>query len=290
MKPMLAAKTDGKKLDYPLYASPKLDGVRALVIGGRVYSRSLKRIPNRYVQATLGRPVFNGWDGELVVGTPFAHDVYRKTTSGVMSEDGEPDFKFFAFDRYDLKLPYYRRYQNLKQNQRDVPWCCVLNHFLLDDEKHLLQYEQDRLFDGFEGIMLRHPEGPYKFGRATAKEGWLMKLKRFEDSEAKILEIVELMHNNNPAKTNKLGNVERSGHKANKQAGNIMGALKVRDLKTGVEFEIGTGFDWELRARVWRDYKAYIGKIVKYKFFAGGVKDKPRFPVFLGWRSPIDMS
>jgi DNA ligase-1 len=31
-----------------------------------------------------------------------------------------------------------------------------------------------------------------------------------------------------------------------------------------------------------------IGKLVKYKYFAIGVKDAPRHPVFLGFRSKLD--
>lgn len=289
MKPMLAAKTNGKGLLYPVLASPKLDGVRALVINGRVYSRSLKLIPNRYVQATLGRPALNGWDGELCVGPPTALDVYRRTASEVMTERGAPDFCFWAFDRFDLKLPYYRRYEKLKQNQRILPWLRVLNHFVIPSEQHLTVYEQDRLAEGYEGVMVRDPEGPYKFGRSTENEGWLLKLKRFEDSEAEIIEIIELMHNNNAATTNALGKTQRSGHKAGKQPGNVMGSIRVKDIHSKVEFEIGTGFDWLLRVKMWRSYKMFPGRIIKYKYFPGGVKHKPRFPVFLGFRHPIDV-
>jgi DNA ligase-1 len=31
------------------------------------------------------------------------------------------------------------------------------------------------------------------------------------------------------------------------------------------------------------------GKIAKYKHFEVGVKEAPRFPVFLGFRNPLDM-
>ena len=52
MKPMLAALCeDVTKLRYPVIASPKLDGIRALVIDGQLVSRTLKPIPNRYVQS-----------------------------------------------------------------------------------------------------------------------------------------------------------------------------------------------------------------------------------------------
>jgi hypothetical protein len=32
-----------------------------------------------------------------------------------------------------------------------------------------------------------------------------------------------------------------------------------------------------------------MGKVVKYKSQPTGVKDKPRFPVFLGFRDVVDM-
>ena len=43
MKVMLAATVDSvEQLRYPLLGSPKLDGVRAIVIDGVVYSRNMK--------------------------------------------------------------------------------------------------------------------------------------------------------------------------------------------------------------------------------------------------------
>jgi DNA ligase-1 len=97
-KPMLAGKTDGKNLTFPVLASPKLDGVRAIIINGRVMSRSLKEIPNTHVQKLFGKKQYEGLDGELIVGAPTAPNVYRRTMSGVMSADEEPGVGFFVFD------------------------------------------------------------------------------------------------------------------------------------------------------------------------------------------------
>jgi DNA ligase-1 len=67
-----------------------------------------------------------------------------------------------------------------------------------------------------------------------------------------------------------------------------MGALIVRDLKTKVEFNIGTGFTANDRIDWWHwattQTPASPKPIIKYKFFPVGVKDKPRHPVFLGVR------
>jgi DNA ligase-1 len=61
----------------------------------------------------------------------------------------------------------------------------------------------------------------------------------------------------------------------------MLGALKVRDVKTGIEFEIGTGFTEADRVKLWQSRDMLgVFKLAKYKYFAGGSKDKPRFPVF----------
>jgi DNA ligase-1 len=151
------------------------------------------------------------------------------------------------------------------------------------------KFEAKQLERGLEGVILRDPDGIYKCGRSSTNEGILLKLKRYEDSEATIIGVEELLSNQNDAKTNKLGHTERSSHKENMVPMGTMGALNVRDLKTKVEFSIGTGFDADTRADFWKDRKSVIGKIVKYKYFASGSKDKPRFPVFLGFRDKRDM-
>ena len=83
-----------------MYCSTKLDGIRAVVIDSIVYSRSLKPIRNKYVQHLFGKEEYNGFDGELIVGDVYAKDVFQKTTSGVMSEEGTPNVKFYVFDDF----------------------------------------------------------------------------------------------------------------------------------------------------------------------------------------------
>ncbi len=98
------------------------------------------------------------------------------------------------------------------------------------------------------------------------------------------------MHNDNVATKDKLGHTVRSSHKENKRPASTLGALVVRDLKTDIEFEIGTGFDDELRQKIWDNRVDWQGLTVKYKHFAiSGVKEKPRFPVFLGIRDKEDL-
>lgn len=125
--------------------------------------------------------------------------------------------------------------------------------------------------------MLRYPNAPYKNGRSTVKEGALLKLKRFKDSEAVILGMELLLRNHNEVTKNALGLTERSSHKDNMVADDLLGSMNVKDYYTGIEFSIGSGFNEEQRRDFWNRRDELIGSIVKYKSFAIGVKDKPRF-------------
>lgn len=290
MKPMLAAQADLAKLKYPIIASPKLDGVRCLIIDGVAVSRNLKPIPNSFVQRLFGRAELNGLDGELIVGEDCGPGVFQRTTSGVMSEDGEPAVWFHVFDDFRWGGdPFKERFKAAKKRVKASIKTEMVDHINIMNEEALLKHESLMLAEGYEGIMIRDPNGKYKQGRSTVNEGGLLKLKRFIDSEAEVIDFAPLMHNANEVKTNELGQKERSSHKAGKVALELLGSLSVRDLKSGVEFELGTGFDHDQRRLLWVGRKQLKGRLVKYKSQPVGVKEKPRFPVFLGFRDRRDL-
>lgn len=296
-KPMLAATCkDIGKLTFPVLASVKLDGVRATVQGGKLYSRTLKLIPNKHVQEMF-EELPNGLDGELIAGDPAAPDCYRKTVSIVMSEGKDAlDISFHVFD-FKKASTFFDRITTVQQmcaNYKNIGVPVIpLEHRTMRNVTQLEIFESGTVQAGHEGVMLRSIEGPYKEGRSTEREGYLLKLKRFADSEAEVIGVTELMHNGNEAKTNALGRTERSSHKAGMVGTGMLGALCVRDVKTGVGFEIGTGFTDEERKQIWAVATAaegvHVWKLAKYKYFALGSKDKPRFPVFLGWRDKRDI-
>jgi DNA ligase-1 len=285
MKPMLAGSI--KSLDeivYPAYCSEKLDGIRCCVVDGVPLSRNFKPIPNWHIRKMISACP-SGFDGEIISGKNF-----QETTHNVMSENGEPDFIYDVFD-WLFDNPdegYLKRIKRLEAEK--VP--SFVRKVLpteIKNEKELLKFEKTCLANGMEGVMLRVGDGGYKWGRSTTREGYLLKLKRFMDSEAVVLEIVEKMTNDNVADKDAFGRTKRSTAMDGMTPADTMGALKVRDIKTGIEFSLGSGFNDEIRSEVWANKKKYIGKIVKYKSQEIGAKDAPRFPVFLGFRSKQDM-
>lgn len=295
-KPMLAAEADLDNLMYPLLASPKLDGIRALVKDRQLLSRKLKQIPNKKLHDLLARPLLDGFDGELICGSPWSKTVYRDTVSAVMSHDGDvSNVRFYVFDLHDAPYGYRERWHELMRlaDKLQAMPVDVLESALIEDRSQLVSYESAALEKGFEGLILRKPDAPYKYGRSTVNEGYLLKLKRFEDSEAEVIGVEEEMFNGNPAETNELGRTKRSTAAAGLIGKGTMGALLVRDLKTRVEFSIGTGFTAQDRVSWWAWFQKQGPRtpkpIVKYKFFPVGVKDKPRHPVYLGLRDKRDL-
>jgi DNA ligase-1 len=296
MKPMLACKADLKRLQYPVYGSPKIDGIRAIVDNDTVLSRTLKPIPNKFVQQIMSDLGLHGFDGELVVGPVCGKDVMQRTTSGVMSVEGSPDFTYYVFDLWDIPdTGWYERYWKLCKIAENQEFnlnlrVCVLPQTRLDNLDDVLEFEEKCLKKKYEGIMLRSEDGPYKYGRSTVKEGYLLKLKRFADSEAIIIECIEQLHNDNEATVDERGYTKRSSHKENKHPTGMLGAFHVKDTKTGVEFDIGTGFTNQQREVFWQRQDDLIGQVLTYKHFENsGVKEAPRFPVFKGFRSRFDI-
>lgn len=293
-KPMLAGEADVAKLAYPVYASPKLDGIRFVVKDGRLLTRSLKEVQNRFTFGRYSDPLFEGLDGEMILGNPTAEDCYRQTNSAVMSRDGEPEIDMYVFDLHDTDRAYSDRYDLLRHSiadlRSDYPRIRLLEQKLIKNADDLLAYEAELLQQGHEGVIVRGLGSPYKFGRSTAKEGYLLKLKQFKDAEAIIVGFEELMHNANEAKTNELGHTERSTDAAGLVPMDTLGALIVRDLNTNVQFKIGTGFTAEQRKTLWTRRNDIGDQLVKYKYFPIGIKEAPRHPVYLGLRSPLDMS
>lgn len=285
MQVMLAATLkDPRLLRFPVLASPKLDGIRATVRDGIVYSRNAKPIPNRHVQNTWGNKSYDGLDGELIVGDPTDPACYRNTSSGVMSADGEPDVQFFVFDIIADQVGFQARIDYLFKKR--VARINLLRHKTIHTLEEMQRYEAECLEAGFEGIMLRDPHGVYKYGRSTMREQGLIKVKQFQDAEAEIIGYEEKMHNGNEAQLDELGRTKRTSHKANKTGKGTLGAL-VCKTPQGVEFNIGTGFSDVVASELWAVRDCLIGRSVTYKFFPTGSKEAPRFPVYKGLRQDL---
>jgi DNA ligase-1 len=282
------APCDLSKLKYPVYTSEKIDGIRCLIKDGVAYSRTLTPIRNKFIQANLGQNRFNGLDGEIVIDSPTNANCMSLTSSGVMSVEGYPLFTYYVFDVWDRAVKF-SEVQNAilgKIGYRSI-FIQPLEQRLCKDQFDVLAHEKEAVYSGYEGLIIRDPNGPYKFGRSTLKEGYLLKLKRFFQEEAVVIGYEPLRHNGNNPKLDALGYTKRSSCYGGKVDLPMLGAVVVAGK--GSEFNIGTGFTDKERKALWKNRESLIGKIVSYKFFSIGAKGRPRHPIFVAFRDSDDM-
>lgn len=279
-------------LSYPLLGAPKLDGIRGVVKNSAVLSRSGKILPSFQVQDLFSK--YAHFDGELIEGDCKDPNVYNRTQSFVMSADKVGNLGFYVFDYTHpdwLHKPFYERLEFIsdfltKESLDDS--VAAVPHEPIEDLSELLEYEQQQLALGYEGIMLRSPLSPYKNGRATYKEGIIYKLKRFEDAEGKVVAFECRLHNNNILEKDELGYAKRSEAKAGLVAIGQVGKFIVAFKDMVLEVAPGNFSHSELK-EIWDNQDKYLGKFIKFRYFNHGIKDKPRFPRAVGWRDPGDL-
>ena len=288
-KPMLAySKTpDLSEIKYPCIASPKLDGIRCVMADGIPFSRSMKRIPNKFIQQELMKLQLHGLDGELML----ASGDFNSVQSAIMSEHGMPDFYLAVFDKFDIVSGFTKRYEGAAAEvfQLDNPRVKLVEHIMCENEEDLRNAWEAWIAEGYEGAMVRSPDGPYKRGRSTLNQGYLLKLKKWHDAEAEIIGFEELERNENEAYTGELGQTKRSSEKGGMVPAGTLGSLLVR--WNGQTFKVGTGFgrgipgeDERLRSHIWNNQEAYKGKKVTFKYQEVSRYGIPRFPAFKGFR------
>ena len=286
-KPLLAGKFDSEKAKFPYAATPKIDGIRFLMVEGTALTRSFKPIRNKYLQKSLSTNLPNGIDGELTSGSTF------QECSSIMRIKGEPDFKVWIFDfvnpKTDMKT-YKERMNELREFERFN----IYSYEILYPTTVLNQEQIDQLMikylnAGYEGLMLRDPNGIYKFGRSSVKENILLKVKEFMDDEAEIIAFREKMVNTNEGLKDNFGRTKRSSCQDGLKPSGTLGGFILRNSE-GLEFSCGSGLNDALRDEIWKNKSKYLGKLVKYKFMSKGIKDLPRHPVFIGFRDETDLS
>lgn len=282
-KPMLASPVDLSVLEYPVLCTPKLDGIRCVIVDGKPYTRALKPIPNEHINKLLSNLQCDYLDGELMVDGDF-----NSVQSAVMKREGTPKFTYYVFDKFYSFNSYEQRIQNL--SYKVFPdYVELLYPLTINNEQELIQYLEECLEDGYEGVMIRSPDGDYKFGRSTVKEGYLLKLKRFQDDEGVLVDVIEKMHNANELEQDKLGYAKRSSKKENLVHANTAGSCTIRwnNLEFNVGF--GPGITDIIKQDIWDNRESLKGSLVKFSYQDLSKDGVPRFGKFLCFRHKDDL-
>lgn len=313
MKPILASDADLTKVRFPVWVLPKIDGVRALCQDGKLVGRSGKAFKNKLNTAFYSDPRFTGFDGEMVVARIWGDGICAETTSALSTIKGTVETRWCLFDHLpdecEIHGPYSDRYltlvrrvsrlydedPTLRERLWVVPYTAA---YSIEEVREIANFHVE---NGYEGSILRDPNGLYKHGRATANEANYLRLKEFMDAEILVTEVVEGRTNNNELKATPHGYSERSTHTGNMMPNGMVGSLRgtaLQDVTAGGRVVITKGQLIEVaagkmshaeRKKYFKDPDTIVGKIAKYQFFPVGIKDKPRFPTFQTLRAPEDL-
>lgn len=252
-----------KTLRYPVACTLKKDGIRALRLNGTLLSRTFKEIPNKSVrQRSMVLP--GGIDMEL-----WNPDLtYDEIESIVMSREHErsDDIQFHLLDQV-TSAGYMARIAPLIQHyvfKEPTPSINVEVPIICKDANELMERfkQSEEMMD--EGICFRLLMSPYKQGRSTFNEQYLMKLCRFTREEVTIVKANEQL--------------DQRGHPMG-----VLGSFTCLRAN-GEECTVGTGFNHKQRKSLWLDGWSNRGNIITIKYKGHGMKVKLRAPVFVGFR------
>jgi DNA ligase-1 len=226
---------------------------------------------------------------------------YNKVQSAVMTEDVPAyDFYYCIFDRVlpgKDNAPYSNRLDWVDSMFRTVP--LNVKHTrpaireIVRSGSEIIDLEEGLIKKGYEGLVLRSLEAPYKQGKSTMREGYGFKLKRTEDAEARVKKAIELEHNMNPADVNELGLTKRSSHQHNKIGSGLLGSFLVEGINgryKGKEFYVSCGsMTHENKRKHWVRYclkpHSYVDSIITYTYAKHrGTSDAPAEPRFKCFR------
>ena len=259
--PMLAKDfaKDGKKIKYPCYVQPKLDGMRALARKENgvvtMWSRQGKpiTIPSLIIQE------LTGWleEGEAVDGELYVHgwDFQRLIAATKKDRDDTKLLEYHIYDRpapggFVTRMdPLYNR-GSLGQIHLVPSWECNSFQEVEEHEKRFIQ-------EGYEGLMLRNRDGDYGYDDRSYD---LQKLKRFQDAEYRIV-----------------GGRQGDG----RATGCVIYTCVTPD---GKEFEVFPQGSIEHRRELYSRLQEDLGKLLTVKFFELTQDGIPRFPIGIAIR------
>jgi DNA ligase-1 len=277
MKAMLACNKIPKLDDikFMKLVSYKLDGIRALAIDGVAISRNGLPLPNLYVQSLFKYYNLNGIDGELMLTDPTKD--FNDAQSAFMTAYGRPQFKYCVFDSFfDISEQFIERTEKARQvvAASEARFMQYMTHTKVATTDYLSLVYEDAVKLGYEGLILRDPNAPYKLGRSTEKQQWMLKLKPVADAEGIITGFEELMHNEDTS-TKKLENMV---------PGNTLGAFILSFGEHIVKVGTGRGLTAKLRKELWDKRHELLGKPCTFSYQELSKYGVPRFPRFRGIR------
>jgi DNA ligase-1 len=267
IEPMLAKKWEDleKKVSFPLFCQPKLDGMRAVISRHGAFTRNGKpwlTIP--HILADLA-PLFEQYPDLILDGELYCHGLHDdfnkissliKKTKPTLADiiESSEIIEFWWYDIADSTRSFKERttfireaYEQLNLNEGSV--------VLVETSEVTTKETLDELYgkfmeDGFEGQMIR-TDKPYEFKRSAT----LLKRKEFQDEEYEIVGIYE-------------GNGNKSG----------MAGYAVMKREDGVTFRSNIKGSHDFLKDLLPKADSLVGTFATIKYFNLTPDGIPRFP------------
>ena len=260
--PMLAKdyKKESHKVEYPCFAQPKLDGMRALGYTDKLISRKGKEILNMdHILEELAKMKLDvPLDGELYAhGRSFQENMrlikkYRPTET--------EEIKYHVYDYAATDLSFQERLITLHKMTGifgPFKYIELVPTMTIIDERQLKILHGKALRMGYEGTIVRWGDAGYK---SKSRSSNLLKYKDFQDLACLIVDVIP--------------SVKRPEQ----------GQFICEFTEKNVEFGCGMKFSHKEREDILTNATDYIGKTAEIRFFEYSEDGIPRFPVCVGIR------
>jgi DNA ligase-1 len=279
--PMLAHDYNkrGKSIQFPCYVQRKYDGTRCVGIAQKgLFSRNRKAYPHlEHIQKELNQlPPHLILDGELYSDTLTFQEIVGLVKRETLKPGDEEKQKQIQFHVYDIinNLPYELRMKSLQDLFTSAPGgargsapsgAFTENKFkhlvpvqtdVCQTEDHMKELHAKYVVEGYEGIMLRNKNGPYKCARSSD----LQKFKLFEDAEYEVVDFKE-------------GEGQEAGC-----------VLWVCQTPEGKVFHCRPRGSREDRIQLFQEGANYVGKHLTVRYQELTNDGIPRFPVGIAFR------
>jgi len=249
-----------KKVKFPVFVQPKLDGLRCLALGTNMTSRKGKPINTaEHIYPDIEK-VIKKFPDIYLDGELYNHGESFETIVSAVKRDevneASGKINYCVYDCFfepinDNSEKFRERLEILKEIEAlSLSFLKIVPTFVCKTEDELYEKHSEFIAAGYEGTIVRL-DAPYEIDKRSFN---LLKLKDFMDDEFKIIGAEE----------------DKNGH-----------AVFTCETKEGYEFRVKPEGDDAHRKNLWKNHKKYIGELLTVKFFEWTSTENPvpRFPV-----------
>jgi DNA ligase 1 len=261
--PMLAKSYDkeAKKVEFPCYVQPKLDGMRALIVvkDGEVSMISRKGKEITTLPHIIESIKSVGFTNIILDGELYVHGESFQKNISLIKKYRPGESERIKFRWYDIvqDTPFEERMFSLQiMLNTHIEHVMSVGTVPVQNEEDIKKLHQLFLAEGYEGTMVRWGTAGYKIGGRSSN---LLKYKDFLDEAYEVVD------------------VEPS--EKNPEQGVV-----VCKMKDGRTFGCGMKFSHAEREEILSNKEEYIGQIAEVRFFEYTDSGLPRFPVCVGFR------